>query len=176
MGGEGVNAQPHLRVIDGDGVLQELDVQELKDALETLERKYSAACAEITKLRRNKEAEARKHQFWAEATALHDWYAIATGHPGCKFGAEKFDQVLPRLREVGPVAVLHAIAGIAFDPKRSPKPQRNGRYTLYDSWEHVMRNPDNLKSYRDRAPGDPEGHEWKHWLIAHIESQLTQVC
>lgn len=149
--------------------------QGIKDTLTTLTNKYQAACAEITRLKRDKEAEARAHEFWDQAQALHDWYAIATGHPGRKFGAEEFYQALPRLKDrtVGLIGFLQAIAGIAFDPKKSSTPQRNGRFTIYDSWEHVTRNSANLQSYRDRAPGDPDGNEWKRWLIAHIEGCLA---
>jgi hypothetical protein len=146
--------------------------QTSEDALATLTHKYHAALAEITKLKRDKEAEARRHECWAEIEALHDWYAIATGHPGRKFGAEEFMQALPRIKAVGPIEFLHAVAGVAFDPKKSSRPQRNGRYTYYDSWEHLTRNAANLQSYIDRAPGDPDGHKWKRFLIAHIEGQF----
>lgn len=140
----------------------------------TLEGKYRGALAEITKLKRDKEADARAHAFWLELATLHDWYAIATGHPGRKFGTDEFYQGLPRLKAGSPIEFLHGIAGIAYDPKRSSRPQRNGKYTLYDSWEHFTRNPGNFQSYVDRAPFPDDEHAWKRWLISHVEAQLVE--
>lgn len=154
------------------GTLAELEAAHEAE-YSALQVKYRGALAEITKLKSNKEAEARRHESWAMAESLHDWYAIATGHPGRKFGAEEFYQALPRLGG-GPYPFLQAIAGMAFDPKRSSKPQRNGKFTLYDSWEHVTRNVGNFDSYRGRAPFPGDEHGWKRWLVAHIEAQLEE--
>lgn len=137
-----------------------------------LQHKYRAALADITRLKRDSEAEARRHQLWAEAEALHGWWAIATGHPGRKFGADEFYQVFPRLKEkaVGPIGVLKAIAGAAYDP--GTKRLKNGRVERYDSFELVTRSRDKIDSFSQRVPGGPESEAWKRWLIERIESAL----
>jgi hypothetical protein len=138
-----------------------------------LQGKFRSALAEITKLKSDREADARKHKYWSEAEALHDWWAIAVGRPGRSFGADEFYQVLPRLKEkrCGVIGVLQAIAGAAFDP--GSKTTKSGRIERYDDWELINRSQGKQESFANRVPGDLDGHEWKRWLIAHIESQLT---
>jgi hypothetical protein len=147
----------------------EAHVEEHEHVYRQLENKYKGALAKISKLERDDEAEARKHKRWAEAEALHEWWCLATGHEGRKFGADEFYQVLPRLKErsCGPIGVLHAIAGAAFDP--GTKQMKNGRTERYDDWELVTRSPAKLESFRNRAPGKLDGHEWKNWLLDRIE-------
>lgn len=134
--------------------------------------KYRGALAEITRLKKDAEADARAHELWHEAEALHDWWAIACGHPGTTFTAENFYQVLPRLKEktVGPIGVLKAICGAAFDPGK--KQMKNLRWEIYDDWELIFRSQAKWRSFAARVPGDPDGHEWKRWLIARIEENL----
>jgi len=153
------------------GLLSEVEAEHEAE-YNALQGKYRAALAQITRLTRDQEAEARKHALWAEAEALHEWWRLATGHPGRKFGADEFYQVLPRLKDkdCGPVGVLHAIAGAAFDP--GTKRMKNGRMQRYDDWELITRSQDKVDSFRERAPVGADDHQWKRWLIAHIQSQL----
>lgn len=137
-----------------------------------LQGRYRSALGQITRLTRDAEVEARKHEFWAEAEALHTWWRLATGRCGRKFGADEFYQVLPRLKEksCGLVGVLHAIAGAAFDP--GSKKMKNGRTEIYDDWELVTRSQGKRESFANRAPGREGGEEWKRWLLDHIQAQL----
>lgn len=181
-----MSAQRHLRPVEDDkpplivvneatgerlGPLSDLEAEHEAE-YNALQGKYRAALAQITRLTKDAEAEARKHELWTEAEALHEWWRLATGHPGRKFGADEFYQVLPRLkdRECGPVGVLHAIAGAAFDP--GTKQLKNGKTERYDDWELVTRSPAKLDSFRNRAPVGADDHHWKRWLIAHIQAQF----
>lgn len=148
-------------------------IDEAEAEYNALQGKYRGALAEITRLKRDADADARKHQLWAEAEALHGWWAIATGHPGRSFTADAFYQVLPRLKEksVGPVGVLKAIAGAAFDP--GTKQMKNGRTERYDDWELLNRSAAKQESFAGRAPVGNDDHVWKRWLVAHIEGQLA---
>lgn len=137
-----------------------------------LQGKYRAALAQITKLTKDSEAEARKHERWSEGEALHMWWRLATGRCGRKFGADEFYQALPRLkeREHGPIGVLQAIAGAAYDP--GTKQMRNGKTERYDDWELICRSQAKLESFQARAPVGADDHHWKRWLVAHIEAQF----
>jgi hypothetical protein len=173
-----VEEAPPLIVVNSEtgervGTLAEV-TQETEDALVKAERRIRYLDGRITGLERDEETEARKHELWAEGEALHEWWRLATGHPGRQFGADEFYQVLPRLkdRECGPIGVLHAIAGAAFDP--GTKRMKNGRTERYDDWELVTRSPAKLDSFRNRAPVGADEHQWKRWLVSHIEAQLEE--
>lgn len=161
--------RPTLRVVDTEtGEVQD----ECASCLQ-YERDIRVLKARITRMERDEEAEARKHKLWAEAEAVHDWWALACGHPGVKFGAEEFHQVLPRLKErdVGLIGVLKAVAGAAFDP--NTKRMKNGRMQRFDSFELIMRSRPKCDSFRERAPGRADGEEWKRWLVQRIEEALS---
>lgn len=146
------------------------ECEEKEAALIQLERQHRATNARLTRLQRDQEKEARRHKLWAEAETVHDWWAIACGHPGVKFGAEDFYQALPRLGE-GPVELLKGIAGAAYDP--STKQMKNGRIQRFDSWELITRSSAKLRSFADRAPGPQDSEDWKRWLVRRIESNLA---
>jgi hypothetical protein len=155
------------------GTVAELEAEHEAE-IAALQARYRAAVGQITKLTKDQEAEARKHELWAQAEGLHTWWRIATGRCGRKFGADEFYQVLPRLkdRECGVIGVLEAIAGAAFDP--GTKQLRNGETERYDDWELVTRSPGKLDSFRKRAPRGADPHHWRRWLLAHIEAQLEE--
>lgn len=81
----------------------------------------------------------------------------------------------PRLKEkdIGPIGLLHAIAGAAFDANE--RPMANGRIERYDQIELICRERAKVLNFQNRAPGNPEGHEWKRWLLERVESALTNV-
>lgn len=145
---------------------------EADDALSALTHKYHAALAEITKLKRDRAGEARKHEKWAEAEALHEWWRLATGHLKTEFDADDFYAVLPRLKERRtPIDVLRAIAGIAFDP--NTKRTRNGNTEVYDSWDLLLRSKANMDRYEQRAPGVPVSDtKWRVWLVERVEANF----
>lgn len=157
----------HLRVIDAQGELQEL---EDCPACVQYERQMRVLNGRLTKLQQDKEAAAREHKLWTEASTVHDWWRVACDHPGVSFGAEDFYQALPRLNEMSPVELLKAVAGAAYDP--GSRKMRNGRTENYNSWELINRSKAKHESFAARAPGKPDGHEWKVWLVNRIESRL----
>lgn len=142
----------------------------LSDSLVQLERQLRMANARITRMQRDEEHVARKNKLWAEAEAVHTWWRLATGHFGTKFTAEDFKHVAPRLKERGPIGVLKAIAGAAFDPGSTT--MKNGRQMFYDDWELINRSKAKADNFAKRAPGSENGHEWKRWLLDRIESNL----
>jgi hypothetical protein len=147
--------------------------QEAEAEYNALQGKFRAALAEITKLKRDAEADARAHELYAEAETLHSWWRLACGHPGVTFKADDFYVVLPRLKErdVGPIGVLKAICGAAFDP--GTKAMKNGRLQVFNDWELINRSQSKWRSFAERVPGDPDGPEWRRWLVRHIESQFV---
>ena len=167
--------KPPIVLVDtstGEQVGRLADVEAEHEAeYNALVHKYRGALAKITKLERDEELEARKHELWAEAETLHMWWRLATGRFGRKFGADEFYSALPRLKErgTGPIAVLKAIAGAAYDP--GTKRMKNGRLEKYDSWSLIMRSQEKFDSFTNRAPGDGDTH-WRIWLVRRIESQF----
>lgn len=147
--------------------------EEREAAVVQLEKDLRVEKAKVTRLQRQQEDKARGHKLWDEAQMLHDWWAIACDHPGVQFGADEFKQVLPRLKELGPVGVLQAIAGAAYDPNE--RPRKNGTTEFFNDWELVMRSSAKCRRFAERAPGRPGGEEWKRWLIQRIESRLKET-
>lgn len=156
----------HLRVIDAEG-----EIHDDCPSCVQHERQIRVLNSRLTKLEQDREAQAREHRLWTEASTVHEWWRIACDHPGTKFAAEDFYLSLPRLNEVGPVGILKAVAGAAYDP--GEKRMKNGRNTRYDQWELVNRSKAKLESFTERAPGKADGEEWKGWLVGRIESRLS---
>lgn len=145
---------------------------EKKDALVTLQFKMEALAAEVTRLKRDPQAEAEKHKLYAEGEAVHTWWRLATWHPQTKFEHIEFYQALPRLKERGPVELLKAIAGAAFEP--GSKTYKNGEVETYDSWELICRSKSKCDSFAKRAYPSPKGEKWKLWLLSKVESNFQK--
>ncbi len=145
---------------------------ELEAQVTMLERDLRAKRARITNLERDAEAEARRHKLWDQAEAVHTWWAIACDHTGVAFGAEEFGYLLPHLKapDRGIYLVLRSIAGAAYDP--ATKPRKNGAIKRYDDLELITRTKKHLYDFASRAPGLPDEHAWKRWLVTHIASSL----
>lgn len=169
-----MSAQPNLRLVDlSSGEIHKAfgSQEEAEDAYTALERKHRAVLAEITKLKRDSESEAKKHKLWAEAQTAHEWWRLACWHPGVKFGAEEFYQALPRLRERGGLMLLlKAIAGAAYDP--GSKRMKNGGDMVYDDFELITRSKAKALNFAKRVPGGEDTEQWKAWLVQRIESHL----
>lgn len=168
-----MSAVPHLRSVDPEtGEVHEHCPQckAKQDTLDTLTHKYHAACAEITRLKRDPQAEAEKHQLYGEAEAVHIWWRLATWHPATKFEHVEFYQALPRLKERGPVELLKAVAGAAFDP--GSRTLKNGEVETYDDWELICRSKTKCDSFSRRVYGSPRTEKWKRWLLDRIEGQF----
>jgi hypothetical protein len=144
--------------------------RQLEDTLVQTERQLRMANARVTRMQRDEEHEARKNKLWEEAETVHTWWRLATGHFGVKFTAEDFKHVAPRLKERGPIGVLRAIAGAAFDPGSTT--MKNGRQMVYDDFELINRSRTKADNFAQRAPGSENSHEWKRWLLERIESNL----
>jgi hypothetical protein len=144
--------------------------KETSETLEAQTHKYHAALAEITRLKKDPQAEAEKHKLYAEGEAVHTWWRLATWHPQTKFEHVEFYQALPRLKERGPVELLKAIAGAAFEP--GSKTYKNGEVEVYDSWELICRSKSKCDSFAKRAYPSPNGENWKRWLVQRIETNL----
>lgn len=143
--------------------------KETNETLEAQTHKYHAALAEITRLKKDPQAEAEKHKLYAEAETVHTWWRLATWHPQTKFEHEEFYQALPRLAERGPVGLLKAVAGIAFDP--ATKQRKNGTTATYDGW-HLLTDKAKCEDCCQRVPGGPESEEWKRWLVQRVETNM----
>jgi hypothetical protein len=143
------------------------------DVISQLERDARTMKGRLTRLERNKDDEDRRHPLWTEAEAIYGWWIVATGHFRSTFSVEDFRHMRPRLKEadIGPIGLLHAIAGAARYPHERPMP--NGRIEKYDSIELICRERERVLNFQNRAPGNPAGHEWKRWLIDRIESNLV---
>ena len=175
--------RPALRVVDQHGELVEPPCShistcehcsEREDAFETLQRKLVGALAEIGRLKRDPEAEARKHELWHQAECAHEWWRLCTGHFRAQFAAEEFYAVLPRLKERdGLLRVLKGICALVFDPNEAP--MKNGRMKRYDGWHLVACSRAKLDERCERAPGKSADDEatWRIWLVRRIEANLT---
>lgn len=144
-----------------------------EDAIRQYEKQIRILNSRITRLERNREDEDRKHKLWPEAEQIYAWWVLSTGHFKAQFSVEDFRHMRPRLKEkdIGAVGLLQAIAGAAYDA--SERPMANGRIEKYDSIELICREREKTLNFQNRVPGDPEGHEWKRWLIDRIQSNLT---
>jgi hypothetical protein len=149
------------------------DCADKEDVIAKMERQARVDGGRITRLERNKEVEDRNHKLWPEAEQVYSWWCLATGHLRSQFTVEDFRHMRPRLKEkdIGPIGLLQAIAGAAHEP--SERPMSSGRIEKYDSIELICRERDRTLNFQNRVPGDPEGHEWKRWLLDRIESNLT---
>lgn len=148
------------------------DCADKNDAIQQYEKQIRILNSRITRLERGAEEKDRKHKLWPEAEQVYAWWALATGHFRSQFSVEDFRHMRPRLKEkdIGPIGLLQAVAGAAHEP--SQRPMSSGRIERYDSIELICRERDRTLNFQNRVPGDPEGHEWKRWLIDRIESNL----
>lgn len=171
-------AQIIWRRMNPDGTFHDYagcpDCEHKDDVIHQYERDLRVMKGRLTRLERNKEDEDRGHKRWPEAEQIHTWWRLATAHFNASFGVEDFRQMLPRLKEkdMGPIGLLQAIAGAAYDPSERPMP--SGRIEKYDSMELITRSRAKTENFQERVPGDPEGHEWKRWLYNRIESNLRR--
>lgn len=169
-------AQVIWRRLNPDGTFHDYagcpDCEHKDDVIHQYERDLRVMKGRLTRLERNKEADDRSNKLWPEAEQLYAWWMLATGHFRSQFSIEDFRHMRPRLKEkdIGPIGMLQAIAGAAHEP--SERPMASGRIERYDSIELICRERDRTLNFQERVPGDPEGHEWKRWLLNRIESNL----
>ena len=159
----------HLRIVDSETG----EVHDECPSCLQYERDLRHLKAKLTRLQQDQERVAREHKLWAEAQTVHDWWKLATGHFGVTFTAEDFQQALPRLKEVGPVGLLKAVAGAAYDP--STTRMKNGGLEAFCGWGPVCRITAKYRSFTERVPGGEEDDvTWRRWLIDRIESNLKE--
>ncbi len=140
------------------------------DAYDVLEKKHRGALAEISRLKNDREVQAREHRLWTEAQAVFDWWRLACWHPKSQFKADTFYEVKPRLEEVGAVGVLKAVCGLAFDPTETR--MKNGKMKKFDSWELMCRSQWKCEDFAERVPYGEDSERWKSWLVQKIESNF----
>lgn len=146
--------------------------QKLQDQLKGRESDVKKWTKKYHDLRRDREADAQKEALWLVAQALFDMWRRVTGHKRSKFTLDRYEAILPFLRDkdYGPAMCERAIAGVGFDVKVSRKPRLNGTYERYDQWEWIFKTADRFEEYANRAPRD-----WKPTLSAPVPDERPKL-
>jgi hypothetical protein len=146
----------HLRVVDtetGESKNLETYVQELQDQLEGAEKELRAWRTRYANLKRDKDAEARKHPLWPQGVKAFQYWQKECRHPRSGFDADRFWAVLPFLKDTdhyGEEMVRRAIDGAAYDPYTTRR--KNGTVKRHDDWELIFRTSGKVEEFANRAP------------------------
>lgn len=143
----------HLKVVDQDGELHELECPLCAERDRELARMRTI----VANLRRDKDAEARKHELWPKAISLWTEYKVATGRGKVKWGADRFWLAHPYLANDGFVLCRWAVWGIAYEPNTRTLP--SGLVETYNDWELLFRNRGTFERYARRGWANPEARE-----------------
>jgi hypothetical protein len=138
--------KPRLRVVDDKGQLHEDQCPNCAGA----EKEVRAWRVRYANLKREVDGEFRDHELWPQAVKLFEFWKERCKHPRSKFTPERFEQILPHLRDEGPEICERAIEGAAFDPYTTQA--RNGSTIRHDSWSLIWRNREKVESFANRAP------------------------
>lgn len=153
-----------LRVVNPDGELESIDVEQLQSALESaeqaiegLEHEIRSLAVKNTQLKRDRAREAKASQNWPAAVeAFAYWKAMRTERTGrasrSTLTVERFFLVDPYLERDGLPVVKLAIDGAEHDPYRADRPNRNGSLEIYDGWETIFKNRGAFDRHVNRAP------------------------
>ena len=131
-----------------------------QDEIDGLKREVSTLAGKLTKAKRDKEAEARRHEFWPYAVELFAYWKERCNHPRSDFGLDRFDAVLPFLKSKGYGKCVEdrvrlcqrAIEGAAFDPYVTRR--KNGSTKKHDDWMLIFRDRDKFEEFCNKAPRD----------------------
>lgn len=126
------------------------DCAERDDVIAGLEETVRRLGSTITKLRRDREGEARGSEEWDAIEGLFSEWRKATHHTRSKFTTDRFEAALPLYRSYGAEVFRKAIRGIAYDP--FTRVARNGHTERYDGWEVLCKNTGSFERYANRAP------------------------
>jgi hypothetical protein len=131
----------------------------IDDTLPGLESTIRSQAATITKLRRDRDRDARSSELWPIVRELFDEWrretALAAGAKKprrSKFTTDRFEVAMPFVRDHGVALCRAAIAGIAFDPFVTQR--KNGTAKRHDGWDLVFRSSDKLEEFAKRAPAE----------------------
>ena len=132
----------------------------LEQQIEGAEKEIRAWRTRYANLAKDKEREARESPYWPFAVRLFSYWKKACNKPRCKFRADRFEAILPHLRD-DPLLCIQAIAGAAFDPYLPP-PGKNGRRRPKNDWGLIFRSSEKVHDFADRVPKNwkpPKGFE-----------------
>lgn len=144
---------------NGHGPIANMKTGELSDCegcteaghmIAGLESTIRSQAAVISKLRVDRERDARNHPRWNQVREVHEYWQRHCGHPRSKFNAERFWLMLPFYEEDGPEVMRRSIDGAAFDPFTTPR--KNGTTKRFDDVELIFRNRGKFEEFANRAP------------------------
>jgi hypothetical protein len=139
----------HLRLVPGTGELEELD--ECPSCKE-YERDVRRKNAQITQLKRDREAKAKQSEIWPVAHALFDYWRDRCGHKRTQWNLDRFEQAAPFIERHGEDMCRLAIEGAAFDCFTTER--KNGTIKRHDDWGLIFRpgDPDKFDEFVRKAP------------------------
>lgn len=143
----------HLHIVDaqtGDVLDSCPGCSKLEDQVKGAEKDIRAWRARYADLARDKEAEARKSQYWRPAIEVWDYWRERCSHPKAVWNADRFFLVEPFLKADGAEMCKRAIDGAAFDPFVTTR--RNGSKKRHDGWELIFRDRGKFEEFACRAP------------------------
>lgn len=149
--------QPHLHLIDVESgeVLDECpNCVELRKQLAGTEKDIRAWRTRYANLKADRDQSAREDPMWPEAIAVFRYWQERCGHPQSKWSTERFELILPYLRDYGPTLCKRAIDGAAFDPYITRR--KNGSTKRHDGLELIFRSRDKFEESCNRAPRLPD--------------------
>ena len=142
-----------LRVVNGDGEL----IGDFTEALRALEDQLAGAESEVrswrtkhANLKRDKEAEMRRHELFPKITELWSYWQRVCRHPLSVMDVKHFDLIRPFLEKYGETMVRRAIDGAGFDPYTDT--QKNGAIQRYDRWPTIFKNTTTFEVHVNKAP------------------------
>lgn len=159
---------PHVNPQSGE-VFECVNCAKLSTKVSMMDRELTGYRLRLAALEADEEELVREDPLWPEAQAVHDLWALATGHEGVRLNAERFKKIAARLKRVGPVGFLKGVAGAVYDPHT--KVQRNGNTIRYDDVLLIARSDVKLAEFQDRAPF-PGTEKWRRYLWDIIERGL----
>lgn len=154
-----------LRLVDPDGAFREVDGDPLErianleaellavtDERDGLTEAMRSQGAKLRALRRDKEREAKRSEYWPQAVEAFTYWKQTTGHPRSQFTADRFFLLEPFLKKDGLDLVILAIDGAAYDPHVASRPNRNGKIETYDALETIFKSRASFERHVNRAP------------------------
>lgn len=137
-----------------------LVIDDQNDVIDGLQRKQAGLLIEIANLKREREAEALKHQLWPRAKRIHDYWREECKHPRSKFDADAFELARVILEseasnhrgdyDAAEAMMKRAIDGAAFDPFTTTR--KNGSTKRHDGFDLIFRNRTKFEEFVNRAP------------------------
>lgn len=152
-----------LRLVDEHGQVHGADaiVEELEERVAALQRELTTKLGMITKLRKDKVRERRKHPRRGEIVSIWAEWQVECKHPNSGLTDDRFDAILAILetRDVGHGRegfaykrehFSRAIAGAKYDPFVTR--HKNGREQRHDDISKICEGGKSFESFANRAP------------------------